>query len=107
MERIRELDMEALEQQERRSTTIKPAKEAERSGRLRLSEHLATSDPLIRAHIQNLTALRQDIELMFKNESRRNFWSGFWFNALFFVIGLAVSAVSFYKTQLLALAGAG
>jgi hypothetical protein len=107
MERIRELDMEALEQQERRSTVVKPAKEPERLGRRPLSEHLAISDPLIKAHIQGLATLRENIELMIKNEGRRDLWSGFWVNALFFIIGLAVSAVYFSKAQLLALVGAG
>jgi hypothetical protein len=68
-------------------------------------DYYVPSDPLIAVHVRGLTSLKKDIALMVRTEGRRSFWSGFWLNVFFFVIGLAVSVVSLWKSQLLALVG--
>ncbi|MEW6640818.1 MAG: hypothetical protein AB1586_09965 [Pseudomonadota bacterium] len=45
-------------------------------------------------HIKLLSSLKSDIELIVRKESKMSFWGGFWVNALFFVLGLVVSAVT-------------
>jgi hypothetical protein len=110
---------------EKRQEEAKPAERAffALSGREPLKEHLeegerrqqqretlaaqqyAPLETAITSHIESLGLLKADIATMIKAEGRRAFWSGFWTNALFFVMGLAVSAVSLSATQVFAFLG--
>ena len=71
----------------------------------RTTQQYAPLETAIASHIESLGLLKADIATMIKSEGRRAFWSGFWTNALFFVIGLVVSAVSLSATQVFAFFG--
>ncbi len=63
----------------------------------------AKYDPLeqaIAAHVQGLASFKSEIEDMLQKENNRAFWNGFWMNALFFVLGLASSAIPLPVNQL-------
>jgi hypothetical protein len=67
--------------------------------RVRLIRRYGPLESAINAHIESLAILKKELKNDFaeaiRKEGRRSMWSGVFINAVFFVLGLAASAIPF------------
>ncbi len=70
-----------------------------------LSAKYQPLETAITTHIQGLASFKSDIEGLIQKQNKGAFWNGFWMNALFFVLGLAASAIPISASEVWTLIG--